>query len=358
VRGYQVRLELLRLNFIFVLFALLPACATPSQKASSAERCPASGAGACADLFSSVSLQPSVFFRESSREGSTTQIQWSSRVLHATSVKSEARLDEIINLLLRPSDLLNEEIARFQKDLAGKGDATFWNTYFKMYDGILGFCEGYLKIFERASQSLPQTGKIVDYGFGTGNGSASLLLLGSRREIYGVDFSSLGLERAEAKLQKVAVLTGSQRAKLQVADLTEARLPQSRFDGALMNNVLYAIPKEKRLALLKKILGELKPGARFVISDPVRSLQTNPEAIRKLLKDVFHSSVTNGSPMTEFDFAFFGFLNIKFLMGGGVFLTPTEITQLAEKAGFQVESIEPSYYGAAALAVLRRPPNS
>jgi ubiquinone/menaquinone biosynthesis C-methylase UbiE len=108
--------------------------------------------------------------------------------------------------------------------------------------------------------------------------------------------------------------------------------------------------------MLKRIFAELKPGGRLVLNDPRDFIQNDLSKLKKFLNSVAKSAARNDSPMTEFDVAFIGAVNLQFLVGGKTkFLSTTELQALASQAGFQVEQTYDTYYGAATMLILRKP---
>jgi ubiquinone/menaquinone biosynthesis C-methylase UbiE len=102
---------------------------------------------------------------------------------------------------------------------------------------------------------------IVDLGCGQG-GPSLWVARETRAALVGVDLSSVGIARAEAR---AAELGFGDRARFQVGDITATGLPDASFDGAMSVDVLWAVPD--KLAALKEAARILKPGARFAFTN-------------------------------------------------------------------------------------------
>lgn len=284
-------------------------------------------------------------------------IKWSSKVLRSEGAVSPQRVEEIVDQLMKKDSPLSLEVSDVFKKIQAEDASQIWNIYLKVYDKLMTFSDGYVEIFLRAHQHLVESGVIVDYGIGTGNGSAIISALGPKRQIIGIDGSQEGLEVTKRKfyaLSKSEMKTS--QPELIFRDLREGKLKSESVAGALMSNVLYALPGADQLPMLKKVFSELKPGGRLVLNDPRDFIQDDLGKLRTFLVDVASSAAKNNSPMTEFDVAFIGAVNLQFLIGGKTkFLSSSELQSLALQAGFQVEKIYDTYYDAGTMLILRKP---
>jgi len=143
-------------------------------------------------------------------------------------------------------------------------DSNFWKKYFKVYD-VLNLLIPYQKLLESVCNELEikKGDKILEAGCGTGNLALKIKQRGG--DVIGLDYCKEALDIYKGK---------DKNAKVILADLTE-KLPFSdnSFDKIACNNVLYAIPGEKQLALLKEFYRILKRGGKLVISNPRKGAQ-------------------------------------------------------------------------------------
>lgn len=102
---------------------------------------------------------------------------------------------------------------------------------------------------------------IVDLGCGQG-GPSLWVARETGAVLVGVDLSSVGITRAEARAAELGV---GDRAQFQVGDITATGLPDASFDGAMSVDVLWAVPD--KLAALTEIARILKPGARLAFTN-------------------------------------------------------------------------------------------
>ena len=102
---------------------------------------------------------------------------------------------------------------------------------------------------------------IVDLGCGQG-GPSLWVARETGAELVGVDLSSVGTKRAEARAAQFG-LDG--RARFQVGDITATGFPDASFDGAMSVDVLWAVPD--KFAALKEAARILKPGARLAFTN-------------------------------------------------------------------------------------------
>lgn len=337
------------LNALFSTALILFFLSAASSHAADVEKC---------DLILSARLNAFTAIVRS--QNVNTGIVWDSEVLRGATPVTRERAQFIITQLRDKTSVLSEELTKVHSDLKINGNQ-FWNKFLKAYDRVVPFCNGYLEIFQRAHQVLPMDGRIVDFGTGTGNGAALLLACSPDREVIGLDSSPDGLAIAKMKLAAiVAALSSAESSahkfEVKFGDVAQSHLPPNSIDGAVMNNVLYSIADNKRLQTLKKIFDSLKSGAYLVLNDPRSLYQQDDPALGDFLVSVATSAAANRAPMTEYDFAFLSQINIQFLAGGSTtFLSPEQLKDLTERAGFVVESMEESYYRNGTLLVLKKP---
>lgn len=316
----------------------------------------ASGANTCDAI---ISGRLKVFSESVRSQTQESGIFWNSKVLRSSPHLSPERSLFIINQLMDKESALNREVTYVLSDLK-LGSSQFWDKFLKVYDRVVPFSHGYLEIFAEAVRVLPKTGRIVDFGAGTGNGAALLAVDSPDRVLVAVDISAEGLSLAKRKLNAVLsqVPSGSaaHRFELQNGDVLTANLAPGSVDGAIMVNVLHAISEDRRPQALKEVFKSLKEGSILVLNDPSDLVQQNSSKLAEFLVSVANSAATNGAPITEYDFAFLGAINIRLLAGGTTkFLSSDDLQALAKSSGFSVESIQSSYYGTGTLLVLKKP---
>lgn len=113
----------------------------------------------------------------------------------------------------------------------------------------------YLKCFKEFIEKLPQEGKILDLGCGTGRDAK--WFSGKEFEVVGVDFSAEMLKIAK----KVAL-----KAKFIQKDIRNINFPVASFNGIWASFVLLHLKRREVLPLLKRIKKFLKPGGILFIA--------------------------------------------------------------------------------------------
>jgi ubiquinone/menaquinone biosynthesis C-methylase UbiE len=277
-------------------------------------------------------------------------VKWPTNTIRPQDLLTIDRAYELGVQFEHPNSALNQEMGAHISDLGGIGSPELWNKYFSAYDKVVGFARGFWELALATNEILPKSGKVADFGAGTGNLSTLLGLLQPERHIYALDFSETGLNLAR---RKFPLLPGynSSHFHAQIFDLLKDSYPQDEYDGAVMNNVLYTFSPENKLAVLRNILRSLKPGAPFVLSDIVNSTF---EERKNFLRNTLLESLQAGAPVTEYDMALMGKINMSVLLAGNL-LSLEELSSLAQQAGFEVHGIYKSYYDAAGFLYLTKP---
>lgn len=283
------------------------------------------------------------------------KVAWNSRLLSDVTVKSSRRASDIVKAAFTQEKLRNE-IAAEVKDLGGLQSPKLWNKYFILYDKVEAFSDGYLQLIAWADRELPTCGTICDFGTGTGNFASILYGRSTDRQVIGVDLSPFGLRLAKAKLSELAD-GETKRFKLIQANLLSLKGQiKNRLDGAVMNNVLFVLPEEKRRTVLETVYNALSPGKKFILSDPRPIIQNSSQEWQKRLTKVITSALKN-SYLTEYDIALYAYINHQLLMGESPpILSLGRLIALAKSIGFEVERIEPgANYDISNFLVLKKP---
>jgi SAM-dependent methyltransferase len=268
-------------------------------------------------------------------------------------VNTKAKAERILDLLLNPESALSRELGEYVQSLGGISSPALWNVYFGAYDRIVAFSDGYLTLFQTADRLLPKTGTIGDFGAGSGNGCSVLAAGSPGRKVLAMDHSADGLAGARKKLELVTNGDTS-RFEIRQMDITKEGPEANSLDNAIMNNVLYTIAAKEEM--LARIFKSLKSGGTFILNDPSNVIKRDPARLRQFLGDVIFDAVRNNAPVTEFDVALVGAINVQVLMGPrDIFLAPEVLQDLVIKAGFEIKDTFRGYYGASTYLLLRKP---
>jgi len=134
----------------------------------------------------------------------------------------------------------------------------FWHKYFKVYD-VLNLAIPYQELLNSVCGELDiKSGeRILEAGSGTGNLALKIKERGGLP--VGIDMSQEGINIHKNKDPGVEVILGNLTDKLPFQD--------NSFDKICSNNTLYAIPRDKRDAVIKELYRILKPNGKIVISN-------------------------------------------------------------------------------------------
>jgi ubiquinone/menaquinone biosynthesis C-methylase UbiE len=106
----------------------------------------------------------------------------------------------------------------------------------------------------------------IDLGCGQA-GPSLWVVQATGATVVGIDVSSIGIARATQRAHELGL---ADRARFEVADMTDCSLPEASFDGAMSVDVLWAVPDKARA--LRETARILRPGARFVFTTWDRDL--------------------------------------------------------------------------------------
>ncbi len=139
----------------------------------------------------------------------------------------------------------------------------FWERYFQVYD-VLNQLIPYDELLASivAALDVRQGDTIFDAGSGTGNLALKLHQAGAR--VTGFDRSEVGTNIHRAKVPG-EVLVGDILAPLP--------FPDASFDKVCSNNVLYTLPLEKQLSVVRELHRILKPGGTVVLANITEGFQ-------------------------------------------------------------------------------------
>lgn len=137
-------------------------------------------------------------------------------------------------------------------------DTNFWKKYFKEYD-VLNNLIPYDSLLNTIvlRSDIKKDDFVLDVGSGTGNLAIKLENAGA--VVYGIDYSSEGIEIHKTK---------NASAKVSKHDITQ-RFPfnDQYFDKVVSNNVLYTIHPSKREFIFSEFYRVLKPNGLVVIAN-------------------------------------------------------------------------------------------
>ncbi len=141
----------------------------------------------------------------------------------------------------------------------------FWKSYFTVYDRLSQVIPYRRLLVDSVSRlKVNPGGHYLDIGCGTGN--SSLAIYNRARgncTVVGLDYIPSAIERAKSKLPA----EGLSNVGFSHADINKGlHFPAESFDGVLANNVIYLVSDP--VETLAQVLAVLKPGGRFVMTNP------------------------------------------------------------------------------------------
>jgi len=187
-------------------------------------------------------------------------------------------------------------------------------------------------------------GNYLDLGCGTGNSTREIALAGGK--VQGLDLSTEGLRRARIKVPGATFTCANIDHNLAVKANSQ--------DGVLAVNVLYLSSDPGKV--FAEAFRVLKPGSRFVLSNPRRGAKISKilmedlrlewdrlEAEYDLATGIALQTMHTGIRLADF-MAFLPFQLV--LKGGSPHFEPVEFwRRLAVNTGFRIESCDPTLYG-------------
>jgi len=139
---------------------------------------------------------------------------------------------------------------------------TFWNTEAATFDQAADHGLSDPAIRERWRELLlrflPQRGRVLDVGCGTG--SLSLLLTEAGYEVAGIDFAPAMIERARAKAAEAGMAID-----FAVGDAADPPFVAGSFDVVLGRHILWAIPDLPTRTVLERWAALVRPGGVLVL---------------------------------------------------------------------------------------------
>jgi ubiquinone/menaquinone biosynthesis C-methylase UbiE len=229
----------------------------------------------------------------------------------------------------------------------------FWRRYFSVYDKANESAH-YRTMLARHVELLdPQPGeRILDAGTGTGNVAQALLERGAR--VVGIDFLESALEVCRRKCPA---------GDFRVGDLTgRLAFDDEEFAKLACCNVIYLLKPADQLHALGELHRVLERGGRGVVTVFHRDfskkqllLATLAEERRRAGLVGLAAYVARNAVATARILYYISRLQAQRQAGQYTFFTQEELGELLRRAGFEVESIEPTLASQCLLALVRKP---
>lgn len=220
-------------------------------------------------------------------------------------------------------------------------EQVFWRRYFEFYD-TLNESILYSRMIDRNIELLDPSPEdfVLDAGTGTGNVAQGL----SRRcsHVTGIDFCESALVKCRQKVPA---------GDFRFGDLTQRLdLDEASFDKVVSCNVIYTLPPEGQRNAVRELFRVLKPGGRAVIT----VFGSGFSALRVYIGTFRSQSAQTGfwhalglalrnSIATIRILYYVARIKRQTKVGAYTFFTPEELRKLLESAGFEVNSIEPTF---------------
>ncbi len=169
-----------------------------------------------------------------------------------------------------------------------------------------------LRFWDRVTRRLPEEGRMLELGVGTGKNVA---YWPAEAKITAIDFSPRMLSRARAQIDG-----SGQDVSLELVDAQDLKYPENSFDVAAMTFVMCSVPDP--VLGLREVARVVRPGGHVFLMEHVRSLTpwigrlmdlTNPVILRTIGSNINRDTVRNVSA------AGLELLDVENLNKGGIF---------------------------------------
>lgn len=137
-----------------------------------------------------------------------------------------------------------------------------WALYSRSYDKLVQSFDGYSELIELVCSKVDGAVQCADIGAGTGNGTLALLRRQPDRTVWAIEPMEEMLSQLRYKIDAAGVSDRVQFIKQSVELLGE--FEAGYFDGAIMNNVLYAV--DDPVLALKEVARVMQPGSVLALS--------------------------------------------------------------------------------------------
>lgn len=199
-----------------------------------------------------------------------------------------------------------------------------WTKYARVYELVLKNFSAHKELTERFVKAMMGQAKVLDIGCGPGIMTEPL----SKQcgGAIGIDFNKAMIEEARRK----------KGIRFEVQDAAKIEFPDGTFDGAISNNVIYAVPDPKKM--LSEAFRVLKKGGKFALSGPLKEADTAKLAA-KLHEDL---KKIGGEALESYEF----FVECNKTIGKSHFMnlyTLDEIKSLLDQTGFRVIEADKTY---------------
>ncbi|HEX8475523.1 MAG TPA: methyltransferase domain-containing protein [Pyrinomonadaceae bacterium] len=229
----------------------------------------------------------------------------------------------------------------------------FWKRYFSFYD-TLNEALPYRRMIERHAELLaPRRGELVlDAGTGTGNVAVELLKSGAH--VVGIDFVESALEMCRVKAPQGEFRFGDLTQPLEFAD--------DHFDKIACCCVLHVLNRDAQEFAVKEFFRVVKPGGTVAVTAFAKGFNPN-----KVYLETLRQKRQTSGLLDALLFTFRHSVNTARILyyvwrirrreqsGEYDFLSPEELKQMLESAGFEVVTTERIFASQCATALARKP---
>ncbi len=207
--------------------------------------------------------------------------------------------------------------------------------------------------------------RIFDVGIGNGNAVIAAAIRDPHAIVHGLDIAGAGLNISMWRLNTGADEAAEKHSDPGLASVGRFSMargsatdplmfPPQQFDGGSMVLTLFAIPTAQRKQALQNIYNSLKPGAKFVLIDPVTKI-SDPAVGKIFLKEIVRNAYQNNPDLSALDVALLTAKNAHQLLKIN-FMESEQQQSIVESVGFRhVAAPHPVYYGYASMQVFEKP---